>query len=143
MIDILKAYNEYLEDNKGCQTWFEYYNLYVVQKWVRGNKQRNYQRNKDIIYKSTSTKRNNQEVKYELVPLEGNGNFYLYQNCYLQFYYVDSGYSTDLTVDKVHPFKYIKMWVEDIMNLTADIPNIILDAEFEIDNNGNLILKYG
>ena len=57
--------------------------------------------------------------------------------------YQDKGYSSNLTVDKIRPFNFITMNVNDGMELVADIPNLLLDAEFKIDNNGNLTLKYG
>ncbi len=138
---ILQSYKKYLQDNKGCTSWWEYWNLYVTKKWHRGNKQRNYQRNKDIIYKSTSTKRNGSNVEYELVPIE-DGNLYL-DGKFLKLKYKDKGYSSDLTIDRIRPFDFLTMWVDDGMNLIADVPNIIIDAEFKIDNNGNLTLKYG
>ena len=142
MSSIFQAYHDYVRDNKGCKSWHEYYNLYVAKRWRRGNKQRNYKRNKDIIYKSTSTKRNGSDVKYEIIPIE-DVNFYLENEQILKLQYEDKGYNSDLTIDIIRPFSFLTMWVDDEMNLVADVPNLIIDAEFKIDNNGNLTLKYG
>ena len=145
MSSIFQAYHDYVQDNKGCKSWHEYYNLYVSKKWHRGNKQRNYKRNKDIIYKTTSTKRNGSDVEYEIIPVQ-DGDFYLdyiLAEQVLKLKYEDKGYNSDLTIDRIRPFNFITMWVDDEMNLVADVPNLIIDAEFKIDNNGNLTLKYG
>ena len=59
MSSIFQAYHDYVRDNKGCKSWHEYYNLYVAKRWRRGNKQRNYKRNKDTLNR----------VKEETIPI--------------------------------------------------------------------------
>lgn len=140
-MNILQEYYNWVNNKDECSTWHEHYNRHIAKLWVRSSRQRNYQRNNDIIYKSTTTKRNDSEVKYELIPVE-DGDFYIDEQ-FLKLQYQDKGYSSNLTIDKIRPFNFITMEVDDEMNLVADIPNIILDAEFKIDNNGNLTLKYG
>ena len=140
-MNIIEEYYKWLNNKDECSSWHEHYNLHVAKRWRRSSRQRNYQRNNDIIYKSTTTKRNDVDVKYELVPVE-DGDFYLDEQ-FLKLNYQDKGYSSNLTVDKIRPFNFITMNVNDGMELVADIPNLLLDAEFKIDNNGNLTLKYG
>ena len=102
-------------------------------------------RNKDIIYKTASTKRNGSDVEYEIIPVQ-DGDFYLdyiLAEQVLKLKYEDTGYNSDLTIDRIRPFNFLTMWVDNEMNLVADVPNLIIDAQFKIDNIGNLTLKYG
>lgn len=124
-----------------CKTWREHYFLHVAKKWHRENKQRNYKRNNDIIYKSTSTKRNGSQAIYEIITVK-NSDLYL-DDTTLMLKRDDGTYSPEITVDKVRPFDFMRMQVTDDMYLVAEIPNLILDTDFKIDNNGNLIFNYG
>lgn len=205
-MNIWEEYNKWLNNPQGY-SWKDYYFLFVAKTWHRESKQRNYQRNNDIIYKNTTTKRNGVDTENELISVE-DGNFYLDENI-LYLTYEDKGYKTEesysaypvsayvdsdldlnitlkngvtgtnfyidsdgnlvnkgtdeysienqnlvlndelllrtvpVKIERIRPFNFITMEVDDNMNLVANIPNMILDAEFKIENNGNLTLKYG
>ena len=206
-MNIWEEYIKWLNNPQGY-SWKDYYFLYIAKTWHRESKQRNYQRNKDIFYKNTTTKRNGVDVENELIPFNDDGEFILDENILYLTYkdkgykaeesysdnpvsaYVDSDLDLNITLkngvtgtnffidsdgnlvnrgtdeysienqnlvlndevvlrsvpvkrERIRPFNFISMEVNGEMNLVADIPNMILDAEFKIDNNGNLTLKYG
>lgn len=109
-------------------------------KWLRANKQRNYKRNKDIIYKTVTASKYDSEVGYEIVS---DIDFYL-DGQYLKLRTGELEFNYSFGTDRIRPYTFITMQVDDLMNLKADIPNIIKDScVFTIDNNGNLILNNG
>lgn len=110
-------------------------------KWQRTNKQRNYKRNDDIIYNSVTGIKYDSEVTYDIVT---DVNLYL-DGQYLKLKTEELEYNYSFGTDRIRPFTFITMEVDNNMNLNANIPNVIKDScKFEIDNNlGNLILTYG
>lgn len=132
-----EIYNQYLKNSEGM-TWEQYYSKY--HKWRREDKQRNYKRNKDIIYHTESAKKVFNDITYKVVKTDNEEFFLDGNNLYLK--YEDSGYNDNINTESIRPFGFIKMRVDDNMYLNARIPNIILDAQFTIDKNGNLYLNY-
>lgn len=136
-------YTAWRNDNRGFEYWLDYYFHFRNFEWQRESKQRNYKRNKDIIYNSNSADRNNKKVGIEIKGID-DYNFYLDRNI-LKLEYEDKQgeYSYNSEVDKLRPFDFVTMEVNKEMKLTADIPNIIMDANFFIDKQGKLNLIYG
>ena len=139
-MDFWQLYSDWYLNYRNEFTWIDYYNSKFTDKFKRESKQRNYKRNGDIIYDSNASKRNNSITGIEIIPIK-SGDLYL-DGQYLKLRYEDSGYSSDFTVDKIRPYNYLTMWVDNELNLVADMPNLLLDKSFFIDYNvyGNLVL---
>ena len=138
---IWEHYNNYLSNPQDCESWVEYYNVVVTKKWIRQSKQRNYKRNKDIVYQDSKIKYNGLLLKYN-IRFADYDYFYI-DNQFLKLEYSSQVKDESHKTRNIYPFRYMTAFVDDEMNLVADIPNMIIDAEFKIENNGNLILKYG
>ena len=136
-MNITDYYKKWLNNNEGI-SFIEYYNKYNNTRWDRSNKQRNYKRNKDIIYKSPLAKRVNQRITYKLVGIN-DGDFY-FDGQYLRYKYNEVGYSAKVSFELIRPYTYITMDVNNNLILTADIPMLVNDASFEIID-GNLIFS--
>lgn len=129
------------QNNEGY-SWSDYYFTYwIKQKYSRESKQRNYKRNGDIIYSSHKARRDNKVVGVNIIWPE-RGELYL-DGQYLKYKYDDGGFNYNTHVDKIRPFAFLRMWADNDMYLNADVPNLILDTEFKIDNNSVLNIKYG
>lgn len=139
----MTIYDHYINwlSNPQELSWIEYYNLIVTKKWIRQSKQRNYKRNNDIVYRTSKIQKNNSNYKFG-ININESDYFYI-DNQYLKYDYSNNEYNKKDGLVLISPFKFITMDVTNCMNLVVDIPNMILDKEFEIDNNGNLILNYG
>ena len=104
-------------------------------KVTKRDRQRNYKRNGDILYSTTSSiQRNGIETTYDIVD---GGEFKLDGNILNFIYEEDSKYY--IGNDRVRPYSFIEMYIDNEINLIGYIPNIVDSEIFIVDNNGNLV----
>lgn len=104
-------------------------------KVTKRNRQRNYKRNGDILFSTTSSvQRNGTETIYDIVD---GGEFKLNESSLYFIFQEDSTYYYGN--DRIRPYTFIQMYVDNEMNLFGYYPNIVDSEIFIIDNNGNLI----
>ena len=130
-------YERWKLDNEGLN-FIEYYNKYNDTRWDRLNRQRNYKRNKDIIYKLPTARRGDERVTYRLIGIN-DGYFYFYDQ-FLRYRYDKGKYDPRNAVEYIRPYTYITMNVNEDLKLEADIPILVEDAKFTI-KDGNLIFE--
>lgn len=142
-----KEFNKILDDwnwYHSDMTWDEYYKTYINLDYVKGDHQRNYQRNDDLVYHTNNTKANNRSINYVLGDLEAP-YFELLDNGNLIYHHDTYGaieYNKKSITQLISPFAYMSMWVDDNLDLIADVPIVIYgDTEFEFNEYGNLIIK--
>lgn len=110
------------------------------------SRQRNYRRNKDIVYSSGFTKPNGMIIHYLYDTTENplftlneiNGNLYYTQDLTTT---PSQMFSNGVVNINVVPYSFIRIDANDELYLIADVPNIIDDTFFEINQeSGDFII---
>lgn len=135
---IADLYKQWLDE--GAQgSFIMYYNLNENRWWDRLNKQRNYKRNKDIIYRDSNHVRADLKVQYKLMAV--NDGDFVFDDKFLLYKYDTENYANNASYEYIRPFTYAKMNVNDELKLEVTVPMLVDDVEFEI-KNGCLIIDY-
>lgn len=134
-------YQDWEQHYKGSISWWDFYTKRYLQ-FVRTDKQRNYQRNKDIVYHTKGTKVNKRALKYLIGDVKAPV-FTLVDETGILYYTLDS-YSAPYTErgeiqQIITPIAYVRIYMNDNLELVADVPIMLLgDTRFFIDGSGNL-----
>ena len=111
---------------------------------IKRNRQRNYRRNKDIVYPTELTNKSGALIEYGFddtdVPTftlnTTNGNLYYTQN-----QHGNQSYSNGVLRINVVPYSFIRIDANGNMELIADVPTLVDDTFFELNQiTGELII---